>query len=67
MPESFYLERINLTLNAKGYDKLKNVVGIWDDHDYGLNNAGKEFPDRDRNREHFLNFLGEPSDSDRRL
>ena len=47
------------SLKAKGYDKLKRVVGTWDDHDYGQNNAGKEMPDRDRNREIFLDFIGE--------
>lgn len=67
MPLEYVQKRYDDTLGAKGYDKLKRVVGIWDDHDYGQNDAGKEMVDRDRNREIFLDFIKEPSDSDRRL
>lgn len=43
------------------------IVGVWDDHDYGINNGGKEFPLKRQTREIFLDFIGEPSDSPRRL
>jgi hypothetical protein len=36
-----------------------------DDHDYGLNNGGEEYPDRALSQKLFLNFLDEPADSPR--
>lgn len=44
----------------------KSVDGIWDDHDYGLNDGGAEFRLRDISRELFLDFLGDSADSKRR-
>lgn len=40
---------------------------MWDDHDYGANDAGRDFKEKKRNRKHFLDFLDEPADSERRL
>ena len=40
---------------------------MWDDHDFGGNNADKNFSAKDQNRELFLNFLDEPADTERRL
>jgi alkaline phosphatase D len=42
------------------------VIGTWDDHDYGANNAGKEYPKRAQAQQVLLDFLGEPQDSPRR-
>lgn len=42
------------------------VLGTWDDHDYGLNDAGADFVGRDEAQRHFLDFYGEPADSPRR-
>ena len=42
------------------------VVGIWDDHDYGENDAGASYSKREEVQEIFLDFLGEPKDSQRR-
>lgn len=42
------------------------IYGTWDDHDYGLDNAGKDNPAKDLMRELFLDFLEEPRDSVRR-
>jgi len=42
------------------------VLGMWDDHDFGINDGGMNFKSKDQNREIFLNFLEEPQDSDRR-
>lgn len=36
------------------------VIGIWDDHDYGKNNAGKEFKYKDAMKEAMLDFLEVP-------
>lgn len=42
------------------------IYGTWDDHDYGLDNAGKKNPAKDLMRELFLDFLDESKDSVRR-
>ncbi|KAG2243153.1 hypothetical protein Bca52824_094997 [Brassica carinata] len=42
------------------------VIGTWDDHDYGLNDAGKEFDRKVVNQRLMLDFLDEPIDSPRR-
>ncbi len=53
----------------EGYRQLVRttpVVGTWDDHDYGLNDAGKEYAKRDSSQQLFLDFLGVPEDDPRR-
>lgn len=42
------------------------VLAIWDDHDYGANDAGKEYPFKEASKQIFLDFWGEPEDSERR-
>ena len=42
------------------------VVATWDDHDYGRNDAGKEYPFKAESKELFLDFWEEPADSPRR-
>ena len=42
------------------------VVGTWDDHDYGKNDAGKEYPKKVESRELMYDFLNIPADSDLR-
>lgn len=42
------------------------VVAIWDDHDYGENDAGSEYPFKEESRQIFCDFWGEPADSLRR-
>ncbi len=42
------------------------VLGTWDDHDYGANNAGREYPRRKASQALLLDFLDEPADSPRR-
>ena len=46
--------------------KLAPVVATWDDHDYGENDAGREYPMRRQAKEVFLDFFGEPENSPRR-
>ncbi|CAB3990365.1 Hypothetical predicted protein [Paramuricea clavata] len=43
-----------------------SIVGIWDDHDYGMNDGGKNFGNRLQTQNIFLDFLDEPLDSLRR-
>lgn len=42
------------------------VIGVWDDHDYGRNNAGKEYAHKEESMQLALDFLGEPENSPRR-
>ena len=42
------------------------LVGTWDDHDYGQNDAGVEFASKDDAQSEFLDFFGVAKDSPRR-
>lgn len=46
--------------------KETRITGIWDDHDYGKNDAGREYPKRVESQTALLDFLGEPKDGPRR-
>lgn len=56
-------------LRAKpGFQKLwdsTTVLATWDDHDYGWNDAGKEYPFKNESAQIFLNFWEEPANSAR--
>jgi alkaline phosphatase D len=42
------------------------VIATWDDHDYGSNDAGKEYPFKEQSKDIFLKFWNEPDPSPRR-
>lgn len=67
MDEKYVAERLNKTKTAKGYNQLPRIIGVWDDHDYGKNDGDKHFPFKNRSRKAFLDFIGEPLDTERRL
>jgi alkaline phosphatase D len=46
--------------------KTSPVVAVWDDHDYGRNDAGAEYPAKAGSRRLFLDFWRVPADSPRR-
>ncbi len=51
-----------------GYVALKNttpILGVWDDHDYGANDAGEEYVSKVESQQALLDFLEEPADSPR--
>ncbi len=53
----------------EGFKQLKAntpVVATWDDHDYGKNDAGKDYPHKEASRQIMLDFFEEPADSPRR-
>jgi len=58
------------TLAAQpGFARLREttpLVAVWDDHDYGENDAGADFPMKDESRRIFLDFWQEPAGSPRR-
>lgn len=43
------------------------MIGTWDDHDYGRNNAGMDYALKAQSKEAMLDFLGEPEGTDRRV
>lgn len=55
-----------------GYRQLRTtlrpgrVLGVWDDHDYGADDAGYLYPKRDASQRQLLDFLDEPPQSVRR-
>lgn len=52
-----------------GYQQLKKntqVIGVWDDHDYGINDGGKFYTQREMSMQLMLDFLDEPKNSPRR-
>jgi alkaline phosphatase D len=52
-----------------GYQALLGtaaVIGTWDDHDYGLNDGGREFRARRESQQALLDFFGVPAASPRR-
>ena len=63
------LRRFEDTRQAPAYremiDRGTKVIGVWDDHDYGKNDAGSAFIGKVRQRKMYLDFVGEPSDSER--
>jgi alkaline phosphatase D len=52
-----------------GYKHLvstTDVIGTWDDHDYGINDGGKEYPKKAESQQLFLDFLDVPKNDKRR-
>lgn len=55
--------------SIEGFRALRErvpVLATWDDHDYGFDDSGAEFPKKKESREAFLDFIGEPANSSRR-
>lgn len=51
-----------------GFERLRKccpIIATWDDHDYGSNDAGAEFPSKAASQRVFLEFFGEPPHSAR--
>jgi len=47
-------------------EKSVPTIGVWDDHDYGFNDANGNFLEKNLSKLLYLNFIGEPKDSLRR-
>ncbi|MEJ6524075.1 MAG: alkaline phosphatase D family protein [Opitutales bacterium] len=45
--------------------KNTEVLATWDDHDYGQNDSGKEYPHKEASKKIFLDFFKEPKNSER--
>lgn len=47
----------------KSFAKNVPIIATWDDHDYGLNNAGKNFPHKAFSKNLFMKYYQIPKDS----
>jgi alkaline phosphatase D len=62
-------DKYQLLGNQPGYQKLKQVCPIlatWDDHDFGGNDAGTEYPKKRESQQVFLDFFDVPKNDPRR-
>ena len=62
-------EKYRLQKQNQAYRRFKEnvpVTGVWDDHDYGLNDGGKFYDYKEASQELFLDFLDVPEDDPRR-
>lgn len=76
--DNIYADTTNMMVMRAKYDALKAtpffqsirrkvpVLATWDDHDYGMNDAGAAYPMRRESQAEFFNWLDEPTDSPRR-
>jgi len=64
------LRRAYATADAiAGYNKLRDTIGhlaVWDDHDYGINDGGGDFPHKAVSKGLFLDFWKAPATDVRR-
>lgn len=66
---SCYIKKYSKQLRKQNFLSFaENIpfVGTWDDHEYGLNNSGVENKLKQFSQQLFLDFIGEPINSDRR-
>jgi alkaline phosphatase D len=56
----------NLVEDYKLFKSQTPIIGIWDDHDFGKNNGGRDYSDKKLSQQYALDFLEEPINSIRR-
>ncbi len=49
----------------RSLNQQSHFLAVWDDHDYGQNDAGKEYSQKEASKNIFLDFWGEPLSSER--
>lgn len=59
-------ERLGSKSSYKNLKENVPIIATWDDHDFGRNDAGKEYQMKEESKDIFLNFFDEPKDSERR-
>lgn len=74
--DNIYSDTHNMDTLKKEYDFQKNradyqamintapVIGIYDDHDYGVNDGGKTYPKKKESKALLLDFLDVPKDNE---
>ena len=75
--DNVYGDTKNMQILAEKYQRLGNIsaiktlrentptIAIWDDHDFGENDAGKDYLHKEASRKIMLNFWKTPKDSPR--
>ncbi len=78
MGDSIYADTQDMSVMRGHYDALKGsrffrelkrkvpVLATWDDHDFGGNDLGRDYPKRRESQEEFLRWIDDPADSPRR-
>lgn len=59
-------QKYDIQKQTPDYQKLLKtcpVVGTWDDHDYGINDGGKNFSKKEESKKLALDFLGVPKNA----
>ena len=76
--DSIYADTTNMAVMRQKYQLRKHssffrdlrkkapLLATWDDHDFGANDAGAEYPMKVESQDLFLEFLDEPTSSPRR-
>jgi alkaline phosphatase D len=64
MAENYRIQKNNA--DYANFTKKAEVLGTWDDHDYGLNDGGVEYSKKAEAQELFLDFLDVPKNDVRR-
>lgn len=57
----------NLCIKPEFINLISHVktLAVWDDHDYGINDGGKEYPKKQASKERFMKFWGEENNTER--
>lgn len=75
--DNIYADTLDMAVMRQKYETLGAIPGfaalrensilmaVWDDHDYGLNDAGAEYPMKVESQAEFRRFFGPPFDSSR--
>ena len=58
-------QRLGNNPDIKALRSATPTIAIWDDHDFGENDAGAEYPQKEQSRKLMLDFWQEPQDSAR--
>jgi alkaline phosphatase D len=58
-------QRLGNVSGIKALRKNTETIAIWDDHDYGENDAGSDYPEKEASRKLMLDFWQEPKGSAR--
>ena len=76
--DNIYADTVDMAVMRAKYDQLAAnkefaklraavpILATWDDHDFGVNDGGADFPMREGAKQEFLRFWNEPEDSPRR-
>lgn len=61
--------KYGMLADSPGFKSLRmacELMAVWDDHDYGVNDGGGGYPQKEASRKVMLDFFGEPKNSLRR-